>query len=40
MNFAIAPIPDQSPLHAAAIEPIINNNINASMCILSPFCYL
>lgn len=35
MNFAIAPMPDQSPLHAAPIDPIMNNNINANMCIPS-----
>lgn len=31
----IAAIPDQSPLHAADIEPMINSNINANKCILS-----
>jgi hypothetical protein len=50
MNFAIAPIPDQSPLQAAPIDPIMNNTINAKMCILyqahtvtnqyKPECYI
>ena len=39
MTFPITAMPDQSPLHAADIDPNINNNINASKCILYPsFC--